>query len=290
MNSKQRSSLLHEGFSRAEAITRSYAQTFFFASRFLAADKRRACFSVYAACRLYDQAVDSPTQDPLQQLEDIQRRIEQAYSPQTEASDPLLLALHDTVVTYGIPQKYFSDLLEGMKMDLTLTRYSNFTELYLYCYRVAGVVGLMMTRIFGAETPEAEKHALDIGVAMQLTNILRDIKEDHKRGRIYLPKDEMKSAGVTGDDIAKGNMTDSFAALMRCQIERARSYYEEGHRGLEAIIDKNARLVALLMAALHERILDKIEQQRYNIFKKRAVVPFTEKICVAVPILVRLVQ
>jgi len=272
---------------RAEAVTRRYAKTFHFASRLLSPEKRRACYAVYAACRLCDQAVDGQGPDPALQLEGVRARLHRAYDPRLRNDDPLQEALRDTVIAYDIPQRYFDDLLEGMQMDLTRTRYATFGELFLYCYRVAGVVGLMTTRIFGAETPEAEKHALDMGVAMQLTNILRDIKEDLGRGRMYLPQDEMAAAGVTEDDIARGKLTIGLITLMRRQVERARSYYREGNKGLEAIIDKNARLLATLMAALSERILDKIERQRYNVFSRRTVVPLPEKIWAASRIILR---
>ncbi len=287
MRRKKHVPLLDEGFRRAEAVTRCYARTFHFASRFLSPEKRRACYAVYAACRLCDQAVDGEVPDPRVRLDSIRGRLHRAYDLRGRGDDPLLEALRETIITYDIPKRYFDDLLEGMRMDLTKTRYASFAELFLYCYRVAGVVGLMTARIFGAETPEAEKHALDMGVAIQLTNILRDIKEDFGRGRIYLPQDEMAAVGVTEDDIAQGNLTVGFTSLMRRQIERARSYYKEGNKGLETIIDRNARLVAALMTALYERILDKIEQQRYNVFKSRALVPLHEKIWGASTIILR---
>ncbi len=278
MNRKRLLPLLDEGFRRAEVVTRDHARTFYFASRFLSPEKRRASYAVYAACRLCDQAVDDMTPDPLGQLEMMRVRLEAAYDLRSCGDDPLMEALRETIVAYDLPRRYFEDLSEGMKMDLTKRRYASFAELFLYCYRVAGVVGLMMAKIFGAETPEAEKHALDTAIAMQLTNILRDIKEDLGRGRIYLPQDEMAAAGVTEETIRKGDVTAGFLALMRRQIERTRSFYREGHKGIEAIIDKNARLVAMLMTGLYERILDKIEQQHYNVFKARAVVPLHEKI------------
>jgi len=283
----KRASLLERGFREAEAVTRRHARTFHFTSRFLSPGKRRACYAIYAACRLCDQAVDGQDPTPLSRLQGVQARLGRAYDVYSRNDDPLMEALRETVIAYDIPQRYFEDLLEGMRMDLTKTRYATFGELFLYCYRVAGVVGLMTARVFGAETPEAEKHALDMGVAMQLTNILRDIKEDFRRGRIYLPGDERAAAGVTEDDIAQGNVTAGFIALMRGEIERARSYYKEGRRGLEAIIDRNARLVATLMAALYERILDKIEEQRYNVFIRRAAVPLHEKIWGASTIILR---
>jgi len=278
MGRQRHSSLLAEGFRRAEALTRDHARTFHFASRFLSPDKRRACYAVYAACRLCNEAVDARAPDPLIRLDAVRARLDAAYAFRSPTNDPLMEALRDSVIACDIPKRYFEDLLEGMKMDLTKTRYAAFTELFLYCYRTAGVVGLTMARILGAETPEAEKRSLDIGVAIRLTDILRDIKEDFDRGHVYLPQDEMAACGVTEDDIAAGNLTAGFVDLMRRQTERAHSYYREGRQGLDAIIDKKGRLVATLMATLHERILDKIEQQRYNVFKRRASVPLHETI------------
>ena len=286
MSTPADSRLIKEGFRRAEAITRRYAKTFYFASRFLPADKRRATYALYALCRLSDAAVDEMPGPANEHLQRAQSAIALAYST-SDVKDALLLAFRQTVVRYDIPKEYFDDLLDGMKMDLEKKRYDNFQELYLYCYRVAGVVGLMTLKIFGAANLRATHHAVDLGVAMQLTNILRDIREDFERGRLYLPQEELQAHGMTEDDIATGRVDRRFIALMKHQIQRCRDHYAAAKPGYALIKDPRSRQVARVMAILYSRILDKIEQNAYNVFRQRAAVPLSEKLLYTLRILWR---
>ncbi len=269
--------LVAEGFRRAEMITRRYAKTFYFASRFLPREKRRATYALYALCRLSDAAVDEAPESPEAHLERAKSAITLAYSG-SDIKDPLLLAFRQTVIRYDIPRELFDDLLDGMKMDLEKKSYHNFQELYLYCYRVAGVVGLMTLKVFGAASLRATHHAVDLGIAMQLTNILRDIREDFERGRIYLPLEELEAHGVTQEDIAAGRLGGRFVSLMRQQIRRCRDHYAAAQPGYALIKDPVSRQVARVMAALYSRILDKIEENGYDVFSRRAAVPLGEKI------------
>jgi len=229
---------IRAGYYTAKLITRQYAKTFYFASRFLTKEKRNAAYSIYAACRVSDDSVDNPEDSPSPvRLEQINKKINAAYRNQ-EANDSLLLAFKDTICRYQIPKRYFDELIEGMYMDLHKNRYKDFEELYTYCYKVAGVVGLIMLNVFGYTNQEAAKYSVDLGIAMQLTNILRDIKEDYRRGRIYLPKDEMARFGVSENHIAEGKVDENFIALLRLQIQRAKEYYHNSYKGIKMISDE----------------------------------------------------
>jgi phytoene synthase len=189
----------------------------------------------------------------------------------------LLSSFQQTIYKYNIPKRHFDELLEGMYMDLNKSRYRNFNELFLYCYRVAGVIGLIMIKILGYKDKEAEKHAVDLGVAMQLTNILRDIKEDYRRGRIYLPQDEMRQYGISEKNIAGNFHNKNSNEFLKFQIQRARTYYKNAACVIKLMKDINARFVVELMKELYSGILDVIEKNNYNIYK-RAYVNKTKKV------------
>ena len=225
MNHPGKGESARQGFIQAQAITRKYASTFYFASRFLAEDKRLAAYSAYAICRISDESVDSaPAVRKSDHLMMIKRNIDSVYSG-AELKDILSLGFKETVNKYNIPKQYFDQLLEDMGMDLNKRRYETFDELYAYCYKVAAVVRLIMLKIFGSDNPQAEKHAVELGIAMQLTNILRDIKKDFAGERIYLPQEEMKEYGVGESNIAEEKISEDFKALLKFQINRARQYY-----------------------------------------------------------------
>ena len=266
-----------QGFCEAEKITRKHAKTFYFTSLFLPKDKRLASYSIYVVCRLSDEAVDSDITDKKEALEKVRRDVAKAYSLDPLSSS-ILCAFRFTIRRYQIPKKYFDELLEGMAMDLNKTRYQNFEDLYPYCYRVAGVIGLMMIKVFGHESLLAEKYAVDLGIALQLTNILRDIKEDYGLGRIYLPQDELAKAQVSEQDIRNGLVNKNFEKMMVQQIERARSYYVQASHGIEFITNKRCRFVGFLIMTLYAEILKKIEQNKFDVFSKQARIPTPEKI------------
>jgi phytoene synthase len=165
-----------------------------------------------------------------------------------------------------------------MEMDLDVTRYADFAELDRYCYRVAGVVGLMMTHVFGYRSDRCLPNALALGTAMQLTNILRDIAEDYRMGRVYLPQDELWRFGVEESDLARGRVDDLFRALMRFQIERARRYYEESEAGIPWLIGDSSRLTVRVMGRLYGGILGAIERLDYDVFRARARVSTPRKL------------
>jgi phytoene synthase len=272
-----------DGFREAQRITRHYAGTFYAASRFLDARSRRAAYAVYAVCRIADESVDAAATAtavgaPAQRLDEVRRSIEGAYGT-GHLDNPLFCAFRETVQSFAIPKDYFFTLLEGMRLDTQQNRYTDFNALYEYCYRAAGVVGLIMVKIFGARNErKAAECAVSMGIAMQLTNILRDIKEDSCRGRIYLPQDELKKFGVTEQDIMRGALSQGFRDFVSCQIERCRAYYSRARAGIPLLASRRARIVAQSMGVWYEAILDEIVRSGYDVFSRRASVPLRRKL------------
>jgi len=276
---------IESGFKEAEKITRDFAKTFYFASLFLPKDKRIASYTVYAICRLSDEAADNNGLNQKEKkIEEIKDKIDLSYSA-LPIEDSLLMAFRATVNKYNIPKDYFYELLEGMRMDLTKKRYADIDELKLYAYRVAGVVGLIMLRIFGSQEKNAETYAIKLGEAMQLTNILRDIKEDLQKGRLYLPLDELKNFNFSEKEIEEMRVNENFKSLMKFQIERARESYKESRKGVSFIKCPRSRLATRLMQEIYSGILKEIEHNNYDVFSKRAAVKTPKKILMAIKIL-----
>ena len=265
----------------ARAICRRHARSFYFASFFLPKSKRQHAYNVYAFCRLLDDAADE-ARSPAEmesRLHDMSQALADAYAGRTPTAAPpdpatpadalALAAFARTVRTCDIPRRYFEDLVIGCRMDQSVTRYADWEELQRYCYHVAGVVGLIMCRIFELRDTSGETQAIAMGNAMQLTNILRDVKEDLARGRIYLPADEMARFGVTEAGLRAGCVDDGFRDLMRFQIARTRELYREGSMGLAMLPGDGSRLTAGVMATLYGGILGAIEQADYDVFTAR---------------------
>jgi phytoene synthase len=272
---------LKKGFNQARMITKHFAKTFYLAAFFLPKEKRLASYAVYSICRISDETVDSNRGNNLKNdLDKIRADIESAYSQNTTDNPPLLASFQQTVVKYKIPKTLFLELIDGMQMDLTKKRYENFDELYKYCYKAAGVVGLIMLQIFGSNDPETRDYAIKLGIAMQLTNILRDIKEDSARNRIYLPLDEIYSCGLSMEDIIHGRISLKFVDLMKKQINRAREFYQASQPGIDKITDKKAAFVITLMKDMYSGILNEIEINNYDVFSKRAHLNILKKILV----------
>jgi phytoene synthase len=259
-------------------ITRHYAKTFYFASHCLPREVRRHAYAIYGFCRWADNAVDEAIgpEDAGRRLEFARRTLDLAYDDQ--AAPPGVLAFRRTVRERGIPRRLFDDLLDGMAMDLTIDRYPDFEALDLYCYRVAGVVGLMMTFVFGYRDRSCFPQALALGRGMQLTNIVRDIREDLGRGRVYLPQDELARFGVSEEQLAEGRVDDRFRDLLRFQIARARQAYADAERGIPLLIGTTSRLTVRVMGRLYGGILDEVERNDYDVFRNRARVSTPRKL------------
>lgn len=277
MENKSLERRLKRGFAIARRITKKHSHTFYFASRFLPREKRMALYSAYALCRLSDDAVDEDGPGKKERLRDIKEKIDLCYGTQ-ETGDDLLLCFRHTVKTYGIPKSYFEDLMRGMEMDLSVNRYQDFGQLYSYCYNVAGVIGLIILAVFGNRNEDARRHAVELGVAVQLTNIIRDIGEDASRDRIYLPQDEMQRSGVTEKSLKDRRIDRGFKEFLAFQIRRARQYYDHSAPGILLVDSYVYRLVILAIKENYAKILDDVQQHDYDVFSRRAHVPTVSKI------------
>lgn len=280
-------------FDQCREYTRTYAKSFYFSSFLLPKDKRYAAYAVYTFCRYADNIVDGEALSSFNNIRDkfseINNFLNSVYEISDAVKSPLShlsslpkriaeSAFAQTVLKYNIPRRYFDDLIDGVCMDTVHKRYSTFAELENYCYKVASVVGLIMTEIFGYSHKAALPYAVYLGKAMQLTNILRDIREDHLMGRIYLPAEELKCFEYTEDDIAKGNMNDNFAMMMRFNIDRARAYYELSTHGFPYLTNDGSRTTVVMMYKIYSRILNEIEAYGYDVYSSRRFVSTAEKL------------
>jgi phytoene synthase len=274
------SARLEEAFRQARSVTRTYARSFYFASHVLPQAKRHASYAVYEFCRVADNAVDAATPEApasVALLETLRSDLDDVYA----GTSVRWIALADTVRRYAIPRKYFEDLLRGVEMDLAPIRFETFEELKEYCYCVASVVGLMMARVFGVSDERAYAQASELGTAMQLTNILRDIDEDLSRGRIYLPIEDLRLHGCSEETLARRTVDDHFVSLMKAEIARTREFYALGEAGIPSLTDDGSRFCVQLMAGTYKRILNAIEAGGYDVFRGRAHVPLRAKLVIA---------
>jgi phytoene synthase len=267
------------------AMTRHHAKTFYFASHVLPRQKRRDAYAVYAFCRYVDDRIDLTTNEEVQHraFEYLHTLLESAYhsAPLDARELPWFPAFRDTIHRREIPQSYFEDLLTGVQMDCGPVRMESWPGLERYCYHVASVVGLMMVHVLAKPTPDLLKPAGHLGTAMQLTNILRDIGEDWNRDRLYLPSRELAKFGLNAEDIALRRGGDSFRALMRFQIGRARAYYSLAQPGIAALPRDGSQLTVRLMSAIYAGILDEIEHVDYQVYGRRVRVSFARKLWIA---------
>lgn len=277
---------LRFAYGHCRSITRKHAKTFYMATRFLPYHKQRSIFAIYGLCRTLDDIVDETPglltkkarkkAEIIDSLEKFRIQLVSAYHG-VEQQNSVLIAFSDVLNRYHISLEHPLTLLDGMKMDLVKNRYKNFDELYEYSYKVASVVGLMTAEIFGYKNPKAVNHAVELGIAMQLTNILRDVGEDLSKNRIYLPKEELNRFGITEADLFRGEITPAFIELMKFQIDRARDYYQRADQGI-SMLEKDSRLPVLLARENYSRILDKIEENHYQVFNQRAYLSAAEKV------------
>jgi phytoene synthase len=261
-------------YHHCEAMTRRHSRTFYMASGLLPYDQRLAIRALYAFCRVSDDLVDQNAADRATQLADWRQR---SLSGEPQHLDPVILAWADARARFYIPRQYAEQLLDGIASDLTRTRYETFPELADYCYAVASTVGLMSMHIVGYRGKEAIPYAVKLGVALQLTNILRDVGEDWRNGRVYLPQNELAAFALTEADIARGAVDDRWRAFMRFQIERARRLYAEALPGI-ALLGKSGRFAIRAAAELYQAILEDIEARDYDVFTSRAFVRERKKL------------
>ena len=281
---------LEKAYKYCESVTKTHAKSFYFAAKFLPKHKQKPIYALYALCRHVDDEVDeaefSNEQEAVEAVESWRQNLLQVYEVQslndensrlsTLDSRLVLLAWQDLLKTYKIPQNLPLELMQGVVQDTHIKRYETFDELYVYCYRVASTVGLMASEIFGYTDEKTLEYAEALGIAMQLTNILRDVKEDAAMNRIYLPHEDLHKFNVSEEQIFGGEYNENFVELMKFQISRAKNYYMTAEKGI-ALLEKDTRFTVLLAARIYAKILDKIEKQNYNVFLSRAHTTMTQK-------------
>ena len=268
---------LERAYEHCRQVTRSRAKNFYYAFRTLPARKRRAVYAAYAFCRICDDIADGdrPLDEKRRLFSDTRQLLRQSHDG--TVAHPVFAALGDTAAAFDIPAHYFEEVIEGVEMDLASRRYQNFDELRTYCYKVASTVGLICIEVFGYKHPIAKEYAVDLGLAMQLTNIMRDVKEDAQRGRIYIPLDEIASSGYSEPELDNGVVNEAFRNLMRLQAERARRYFTSG-RHLIPLLAPQTRACPAVLLAVYSGILNRIEASGFNVFQQRIGLSSTEKL------------
>ncbi|MEM6521959.1 MAG: 15-cis-phytoene synthase CrtB [Cyanobacteria bacterium P01_D01_bin.71] len=288
-----------DAYEVCRQITAKYSKTFYMGTLLMTPPKRRAIWAIYVWCRRTDELVDGP-QAALTTEETLNRWEKQLHSIfQGHPVDHTDIALVDTLKRFPLDIQPFIDMIDGQRMDLDKSRYHTFEELKLYCYRVAGTVGLMSTAVMGVDTQQntspwqshvsgldPRREAVALGIANQLTNILRDVGEDARRGRIYLPLEDLKLFGYSEDDLMNGVIDDRWRALMKFEIQRARKFFQQAERGI-SLLSPDARWPVWAAQVLYSKILDVIERNGYDVFNKRAFVPTWQKLTYLPSTLVR---
>jgi phytoene synthase len=263
---EQDQQLLDNSYYHCQELTRFHSRSFYMASQLLGTEKRRAVRALYAFCRMTDDIVDYPDDETLLPWDEWRERALTWHPP---ADDMIAVAWANARAQYHIPKRYAEQLMDGVARDLSQSRYETFSDLATYCYGVASTVGLMSMHIIGFESEEAIPYAIKLGVALQLTNILRDVAEDWERGRLYLPLEELHKFNLTEEDVAQGVVDDRWRAFMKFQIERTRKLYAESWPGI-SMLNREGRLAIAAAAGFYQQILTDIEKHDYDNFSRRA--------------------
>jgi phytoene synthase len=258
---------LRKAYAYADRITAAHSRSFYFASGLLPEEKRSAIRALYAFCRTVDDIVDLPAKKDRDIELDYWRQVVQTAS--FKEKDQVAAAWVDTQARYQIPNRFALQLIDGVARDLSQTRYDTFDELATYCYGVASTTGLMSMHIVGFTNHTAIPYAIKLGVALQMTNILRDVGEDYRNGRLYLPCEELAFYGLRESDIAAGKVTDRWRQFMNFQIERTRQIYADSWAGIK-LLDPDGRLAIGAASVFYAGILDDIEAHDYDVFMRRA--------------------
>ncbi|HKY72871.1 MAG TPA: presqualene diphosphate synthase HpnD [Nitrospira sp.] len=281
--------LLSDAQEYCTNLTKQSGSNFYYSFFFLPKARREAMYTVYAFCKAVDSAVDEPPpgSDPKEELRRWRAELDQVYGG--EPSWPLMISLAHHATQLSIPKAYFEELIKGVEMDLATTRYATFEELSLYCYRVASIVGLICLHIFGPTSAHAQDYAVDLGMAFQLTNILRDLGTDAEQGRIYLPQEDLSRYGYAEAELL-GRAEDSrLRDLIRFEVQRARTYYAKAQAALASLPkrDRRALTVAEIMRAVYSRLLERIERPDYRVFGPRVRLSTSHRLALAAGVWLR---
>jgi 15-cis-phytoene synthase len=266
-----------------EPETRTVASksNFYYSFLFLPRPQQEAIHQVYRFCRVIDDVADSdlPRNEKKTLLDEWRKELADCFSGHPR--HPVMKPLLESVRTFGLSRKYFEELIDGVEMDLTGLRYESFEGLSRYCYGVAGTVGLLCVQIFGVPLERYRDYAIRLGTAFQLTNILRDLKPDAARGRIYLPLEDLRRFGYPESDLLKGVYSDPFIRLMEFETGRARDFYQAAHQLIRPD-DRKRLLPAEIMTGIYGSILDRIRAVRFNVFENEISLPSYQKVWIAV--------
>jgi len=271
---------LAESYRHCEHVAKTQAKNFYYSFVTLPPERKAAMCAIYAFMRYSDDVSDEAAADRTKAEEMRAWRAALDRALAGDYGDSLILpAFHDTVCRYSIPARYFHDLIDGTEMDLTRNRYETWEDLHLYCYRVASVVGFVCIHVWGFDEAagRALQYAEACGLAFQLTNILRDVKEDAERDRIYLPQEDLRRFGVSEEDLKRGVVNESFRALMRYETERAKGFYQQA-LALFPLVHEPGRPTLTIMVKIYRGILDSIERNGYDVHSRRARVSTPKKL------------
>lgn len=266
-----------EAYEWCRTYTKDRASNFYYAFTILPEEKRNAIYAAYAFSGYVDDIADELTERSRQEDEIAiaRERLDACYSGKRQG--PLFIALGDAVDRFAMPQTHFEELVNGVEMDFTINRYQTWTELRQYCYRVASMVGHICVSIFGAKPdPRAEEFATSMGIGLQIVNIMRDVREDAERGRVYFPTDELKAHNLTPDDILAGTYDERFIAMMEAQGERAHRYFRRGHH-LLPLLDMRSRMCVNVLQGVYFELLQRIETRNYDVLSERVRLSGREK-------------
>jgi phytoene synthase len=262
-------------------LTRRSRSNFFYAFLVLPRPQREAMYAVYAFCRIVDDIVDEGGGDPVRARGELgwwRQEVARVFEGRPE--HPAGQRLQATLRRYPLPRQALLDIIDGVEMDLEHAGYETFDALYPYCYRVASAVGLCTIEIFGYADPRAREYAVHLGVALQLTNIMRDVEADARMGRVYLPGDDLRRFGVTAEDLRTGRYTPAFVALMEAQAARAREYYERAWRALPPG-DRRRLFAAEIMGRTYFELLRAMEARRFQVFGERVHLSTRRRLAIA---------
>lgn len=284
-------------YEHCRQITAKYSKTFYMGTMLMSEVKRRAIWAIYVWCRRTDELVDGPSAEFTTEatLDDWEEQLESVFAGRPQ--DNYDVAMVDALEHFALDIQPFRDMIAGQRMDLQCSRYETFDDLKLYCYRVAGTVGLMSTVVMGVDPeyntapwattlPCPTEEAIALGIANQLTNILRDVGEDARRGRIYLPLEDLELFKYSEEDLINGVIDERWQALMRFQIQRALKFYRQAEGGI-SVLSPDARWPVWSALMLYRKILDVIAENQYDVFNRRAFVPTVRKLLCLPPALLR---